>query len=387
MNMLEASDQWATRPADQRFTTLQALRDRVHGRRMLSRSTDLDLGKVHFELSPAETPAAQKLVLNSVIAPSEPNHWSFQQVAGVLKAPAGYLRTLPKPVLVDCLNAGVSKLGSEAAKFMTVSNPEGGINTLQAVTSTVYGRIWDADVVAGVSRIVDRSGGKFYNPPAYVRDDAHGIARNEDGSFKTEPSGLYASDHDVFAFMIDGGSRLEVGPRAKLNRGFFVWNSEVGARTFGLCTFLFNEVCGNHIIWGAQDVNRLIIRHTKGGPSRFDLEATPALENYVNSSAEREEAVIRKAIGYKLPLEKPAHLTRFAADTEKALVTFCKKAGVEFTRAEISGAIFSALAEEKQLVTLWDLVQGLTAYARGFDFMDARVDLETRAGKLLTAIE
>jgi hypothetical protein len=28
----------------------------------------------------------------------------------------------------------------------------------------------------------------------------------------------------------------------------------------------------------------------------------------------------------------------------------------------------------------------LTAYARGFDFVDARVDLETRAGKLLNLV-
>jgi hypothetical protein len=170
-------------------------------------------------------------------------------------------------------------------------------------------------------------------------------------------------------FMIDGGSRLDVGPRAKLNRGFFVWNSEVGARTFGLTTFLFNEVCGNHIVWGAQNVNELVIRHTQGGPYRFDSQAAPALLAYAESSAATEENTVRRAMSYALPKE--------SEQLDRLLAPF------KFTRSEVKEAIAAANREESHCATLWDLVQGFTAYARGFDFVDARVDLERRAGKLL----
>ena len=58
----------------------------------------------------------------------------------------------------------------------------------------------------------------------------------------------------------------------------------------------------------------------------------------------------------------------------------------KITRGELKDAIAAANREEGQCATLWDLVQGLTAYARGFDYVDARVDLERRAGKLLNLV-
>ena len=142
-----------------------------------------------------------------------------------------------------------------------------------------------------------------------------------------KPSGLYASDHDVFAFLVDGGSVVEepegFGHRpSQLHRGFFVRNSETGAGLFELCFFLFRVVCGNHIIWDAENVMRFRIRHNRLAPEHFDrAEATDAIE-----LAEREEGDGR---------------------------------------------------------TLWQVVQGLTARARDMIHVDARVDLEKRAGRLL----
>jgi hypothetical protein len=178
--------------------------------------------------------------------------------------------------------------------------------------------------------------------------------------------------------MIDGGSRLDAGPRAQLNRGFIVSNSEVGKATFRLMTFLFNEVCGNHIIWGATDVEELCIRHTSGGPSRFDVEATPALKAYAERSAVADTAVITNAQKLLVCTES----ADYKAGTQDSLAAFLNKRG-KFTKAEIQGCYDFAKAEEGDCQTLWHVVQGLTAYARGFDYIDARVDLEKRAGNLL----
>ena len=359
MELYQASHQWATRPADQRFETPQALRDSVHGRRLRSRSADVALTSVSVALN-----KAGRLTVNSGITPSEPTHWSFGQLAGNVGAPGSYLRTLSPDLVVANMNYGLKHGQVRAdAKFMTIaSDDDARPNTLQAVTSTTYGRIWDADCIESVQRIVDRSGGKFHNPKAY----------SPGGGAEPRPSGLYASDHDVFMFMIDGGSMFEAGPRAKFHRGFICWNSETGARTVGLMTFLFNVVCGNHIIWGATDVNQLIIRHCAGGPARFDAQAMPALAAYVNASARPEEAAIQRAQKKLLPEDREG--------LDKLVAPF------KFTRGEVSEAIAAAKREEGDCRTLWNLVQGLTAYARGFDFVDSRVDLERRAGKLLDLV-
>lgn len=359
--MMRASEQWATRPADQRFETLTALRESVNGRRLRSRSLDVDTGKVHVEaISDTE------IRVNSVITPANPSHWAFGQLSANIGAPAAYLRTLPAKLLAENLNHSLSVTPRETVKFMTVADADGGPNTLQAVTSPTYGRIWDADCVDAVGRLVERSNGKFFNPRACPVGDYSSNAAN------AKPSGLYASDRDVFMFMIDGGSLLDAGPRAKLNRGFIVWNSETGAKTFGLMTFLFNQVCGNHIIWGAQNVEKLLIRHTQGGPYRFDTQAAPTLLAYANASAHEDEAAIRKAIAMPLPKDE--------ADLNALAARF------KITRGELKSAISFAKSEEGQCQSVWDLVQGLTAYARGFDWLDARTDLEKRAGQILNLV-
>jgi hypothetical protein len=366
-----AHRQWATRPSDERFQSLEDLAANVADRRNRSKSIDVDMDKTAIKEE------AGILTVNGTITPCEPSHWAFSQLATSIGAPASYLRTLPNDLVIQNVNHGLKKTG-DSVKFMTVASEElDKPNTLQAVTSTTYGRIWDADVVHAVQRIVERTSGKFYNPKAYGHKGQPDGFKTIDTSVQL-PSGLYASDRDVFCFLIDGGSLLDAGPRAQLNRGFIVWNSEVGARTFGLMTFLFNTCCGNNYIFGAEQVQRLLIRHTSGGPARFDQEATPALLNYVNEAAQPIEAKIRKAQDYLLP--SVSDKVEFSDVLE-----FVNKAA-KFSKGEVTQAIRYATTEEGDCRTLWHLTQGFTAYARGLDYVDARLDLESRAGKLLNVL-
>lgn len=373
MNLMTAHNQWANRPSDQRFETLADLRKSVHTRRMRARTHTVSVNDLHLSSE------GEEIFVNGRLSKAAPSNWAFGQLSQVIGAPAGYLRSLPAPLAVNCIQHGLTKCEREEHKLMTLA-PESGDNVLelQAVTSTSYGRIWDADVVDSVSRIVERTNGKFFNPKAYVCNGKGfgGITGEVKGS------GLYASDRDVFVFMIDGGSLLDAGPRAQLNRGFIVWNSEVGSKTFGLMTFLFNQVCGNHIIWGAQNVNKLVIRHTANGPYRFDAEAAPELARYAQASAQPLIDTVRAAQAYMLPEPASKDETLISA-----LAAWQPVRSARFTRSEISSAIDFAKAEEGDCRTLWHLVQGATAYARGFDFIDSRVDLEKRAGSLLSIVE
>jgi len=43
------------------------------------------------------------------------------------------------------------------------------------------------------------------------------------------PAGIYASDHDMFSFLVNEEYRIDDGSDGGLARGFFVQNSEVGA--------------------------------------------------------------------------------------------------------------------------------------------------------------
>lgn len=372
MNLTTAHNEWAARPADQRFKSLDELETAVANRRLLAKTCNLKLGEMTIK-EVAGRDNKPTLAFNGMLMPSEPTHWSFGQVATAIKAPANYLRGLPTHLAAQCINHGIAANGDEDVKLMTLTDADGKLNRLQAMTSPKYGRIWDADVVAAVKRIVEKTGGRFYNPQAYAS-----------GKFGAapEPSGLYASDHDVFAFLIDGGSDFDIGPRAQLNRGFIVWNSEVGSRALGIMTFLFNRICGNHIVWGATEVDTMLIRHTGGAPARFDSDAMPHLLTYINASAKPVEEGIRKAREMEICKLLPAATLVTAAtadDFPKAFTTRFPK----FNRGEVKDAVAAAIREEGQCVTLWDMVQGFTASARAYDWIDARLDLEKRAGGLL----
>ena len=56
------------------------------------------------------------------------------------------------------------------------------------------------------------------------------------------------------------------------------------------------------------------------------------------------------------------------------------------SKSEASASYDAAVAEEGRCRTVWDIIQGVTAHARSVTHTDARVDLETRAGKLLAAV-
>lgn len=362
-NLMRASTQWATRPHDERFPDLASLAEATRASRFRAKTAHGEMKRLDFQPSGV---AGSIMVMDKEgkVPPMLPTHWAFGQLASQVGAPASYLRTLPAELAATCLNDGLSRRGDFEARLLfsdeaddTEPNP---IPMLRASTSMQYGRIWNHDVVDGIIKVVDADS-RWHNPLAYSR-----------ATGSPEPSGLYASDRDMFAFLIDGGSLLEAGPRAQLNRGFFAWNSEVGSATFGLMTFLFNVVCGNHIVWGATDVRELKIRHTSGGPQKFLTEALPLLRDYANSSAQGEEATIRRAIEYTVTSKPEERLTWFRTKG--------------FTGSEARAAIAYAEKEEGQCATLWDVIQGLTASARDLAYIDARVDLEKRAGALLKLV-
>src|SRR5207302_1489157 len=88
-----------------------------------------------------------------------------------------------------------------------------------------------------------------------------------------ENTTLFASDRDMFVFLADEDRRIDIpgrrnGSGGSMARGFFVWNSEVGDKTLGLGFFLFDYVCKNRIVWGADQYTEIRIRHTKGAADR-----------------------------------------------------------------------------------------------------------------------
>jgi len=179
---------------------------------------------------------------------------------------------------------------------------------------------------------------------------------------------LYASDRDVFIFMVDEDNPIEFKGE-QLFRGFYAWNSEVGAQTFGLAGFLYRYICDNRIIWGMENKTELKIKHSSGAPERFLQEGKKALVEYANASTAPIIAKINAA------------QNKHVGSDEDEVKNFLKKRGLTLSQADT--VIKAATVEESDYTNAWSLANGLSAYARTIKHTDSRVNLEKIAGKIL----
>lgn len=361
-NIFTASEQWAKRPNDQRFTSLDELVAFTANQREISRQSTISTRDLI--VAPVEDDESRKSLVvvdrNSNVA--VPTNWSFQQIAGRAGAPAGYLRTLPADIAADAINWGLLKRDVEEVKTLTRTN--GGPSELAAFTGPNYGRIWNADIARALrERFGNGVDGDFTVPGEF------GKALESVTKANTT---IYGSDRDMFVFLADETNRIELpgrrnGQRGSLARGFFVWNSEVGSETFGIATFLFDYVCCNRIVWGAKGYEEIKFRHTSGAPHRFVEEATPALIAY----AQKSETGIIDAI-------ENARSKRLDADKVDDFLN------ARFTRSQAKAIkLIHEAEEEKPIENLWDVAVGATAYARGIEFQDERVKIERIAGSVI----
>jgi len=364
------SSEWFSRPADERYLSLSELFAAVRGRAERSRTRTAESAAIRVEAN-RDDAERLALMLPGEVIPLAPTHWSFAQLATLVGAPATYLRQLPAPLAGINLQYGLTSHRAELVKILEVEDRR---VELRAVTGPDYGRIYDHELVTAVQRVAgDGVGDTRWKVPG-VLDWSTGIY-NPRVDVTRDTTTLYASDRDVFLFLVDDLNPIEAGRLADGSpdlyfRGFYCWNSEVGAKTLGIASFYLRAVCQNRNLWGVEDFEEITIRHSKFAASRFAHEAAPALSRFANSSPMPFINGIKAA------------RDRLVARTDEERTEFLRKRG--FSESETAKVIETVLVEDgRKPESIFDFVQGITAVARDKPHQDARLDLEMRAKKLL----
>jgi hypothetical protein len=360
-----ASAQWASRPNDERFVNLIDLAAHCDAQRRRSAGKVVSSRSVTCEpVANAEGRNVGLTVIGKAGNAAAPTHFAFGQLANLAGAPAGYLRTLDPALAADCVNFGLKVTRDVADVGLLLRRGDEGFS-LDAATGPNYGRVWNTTIAdALVANFGDGIEGDWRVPGEFGK-------RIDVTKANTT---LYAGDRDMFVFLADEENRITLpnrrgGMMGSLARGFFVRNSEVGAGILEITAFLFDYACCNRIVWGAQDVSRIAIRHTSGAPDRWLEQALPVLETYRHSAASPVEAKL------------------IAAQAKKVdnVEEFLKSR--KFTSSLIARAQASHEAEEgRPMESVWDVVTGLTAAAKGVQWQDDRVSIERAAGKLLDLV-
>ena len=367
------SSEWFSRPDDERYLSLTGLYDAVRARAERATARNVESRAIRVEAS-RDDPERLSIIVPGAADPIAPTHWSFGQMCSLLGVPAGYIRQLPAPLAGINMQHGLLSHRAELVKTLEADN---GRVELRAVTGPDYGRIWDHELVAAVMEIAgDGTGDTRWKVPGLL--DWSTMQHNPFVEVTKDTTTLYASDRDVFLFLVDDAHPIEAGrlPNGDPDlyfRGFYAWNSEVGSKTLGIASFYLRAVCMNRNIWGAEGFEEITIRHSKFAGHRFAHQAAPALSRFADSSPMPFMAGIRAA--------REAIVARKDEDRE----TFLRKRG--FSRPESEKIIATVLHEEgRPPESVFDFVQGITALARTRPHQDARLELETRASKLLAAV-
>lgn len=377
----DVSMQWMSRPADQRFlslTDLEEFKRKFWEGSFQTRSKSNEVEIIAPEIKTRED--MHKLTVgvkidNGLTTDAReiaPSNWAFGQLAGLAKSPAAFLRELPSPMVSDVLTWRLRH-----AREVEEIKLYGGSSELYAATGPDYGRIPDYEVVRAVQQVAGTGRGEMrWKIPGVL--DWRTNLYDPNAPVTTDSTTLYASDRDVFMFLVDDRNPIEVG---KLNdgspdlmfRGFYIQNSEVGSRSLKLAAFYLRAVCMNRNLWGVENFEEIKIAHTRTAPDRWLQQAQPALRAYADNSSSKLIEGVAMAKAAKV------------ADSQEDALAFLQARKFSHTKAK---AILEQGEKEEGRPprTIWDMAQAITANARGCLNNDDRLEQEKVAGAILAKV-
>ncbi len=384
MNLHQASNQWASRPPEERFWTLEELEKET--RAMHQKAVQ---SSVRYKDLRVEADAEDLYLVGNTNKHAKISHFSFGQMCSKTKTPAHYLRQLPPTLAAQNLNFGLKMRGDTNAKLLFHKQGEDSM-VLRAALSERYSRIWNFQLARALTENVPHT----FKPPVAHAMNGDSRARPaiqsdlsmRKGGFSVRegdmigPAGIYASDKDLFVFLVDEDRIIEDGTPDGLARGIMIWNSEIGDRSFGGMSFHYKAVCGNHIVWGAQDVFEFKIPHIGEAASRGFNQMRATVLEYQNAGASETELQIKQARQFELGANK--------TDVLEAVLGFAKKKNIRELSPDKIEAAFDIAEEHRDWYntppsTVWGMVNGLTEVAQQTKHTDRRVALDRASGKVM----
>jgi hypothetical protein len=389
MELFKAHRQWSSRPSDERFASLEELYQVTKDYAEKARESTTTWDKLRVEAVNDDV----QLVGRTGI-PAQFTHWAFGQLCSRVEAPASYLRELPATLAAQNLNYGLAnKVDTSRAQLMFHQN--NGDLVLRACTSDMYSRIWNYEVAERLLRLQEIGweparpdkrfdGGnpeeclicngtgkqfEYNNPRVYISGSACPKCKGTGKAL----AAVYASDHDMFAFVRNRTAVIrEHGNPDGLQRGVIVENSEVGASALKGTRFLYRTMCGNHIIWGATRVMDISVRHVGNVRGRF-YNFSYELKRYSEESASDEEAKISSAKAKVIAQTK-----------EQVLDTLFGQKRIDVPRRTLEASYDAVIPDQDGSPnTVWGIVQGMTRHSQTIPYADQRTKLDRAAGKVL----
>jgi hypothetical protein len=380
--LMQASREWATRPDDQRFLSLEDMREFKRGFLPRERGGTTITVEMPYRDMRIGQDGTDLFLLSKGDRPINLSPIAFEQVCKAAEVPYDFLPTLKtetaQTVLMEKLaqvtpyTNGTPRLG---ALFMSPGN--GAPGKIHSVNGPRFPRIFDFDIIELVIEMNERAGGAWKIPYATYQD-----------ADPKRATTLYASDRDHFLFLVDEERHFDIAGHP-MKVGFFLSGSEMGVRKERLVGFQYDKVCDNRIVWNARGVFEIEIAHTGDAVDRWLREAQPGLQRFIDSDPRetiRRIEAARDITPKQLPMGP-------VDDTAESVTEFLRSVRVKATVAEAEGAMAylkqgraaDGLVSDEP--SLYNLVQAGTAWARdNLGNSDKRVPAERKFGQILNFV-
>jgi hypothetical protein len=268
--------------------------------------------------------------------------WSFGQICRLAGLKKESLNRLAPATAAQVLEETIPR-GQRPLQIFTDDH------TVRSIHRVGYTRIHDAELLEVIIDVAF----DFDPPPV-----------GDNGS-----TGLHAGEQDMFAFMIDRSSWVEVGEE-QFAPGFYVWNSEVGRRSMGVATFWFQRGCGNHILWDASNPVSFTRSHTASVCAALN-EFKQIVRTLVENCPARKDAFAKS-----MAKAQQTSLGSKPDDVVRSLT------GLGISPSQIQQAV-TAMAEQGDGFTLYRTVDSLTRIASRLRNAGERTELDSKIGQLL----
>lgn len=387
-NLYQASNQWATRPDDERFASVEEMLAATRSYASAAKTSTISSKDIELEKEGDNLRLVGKSGKSALLT-----HYSFGQLSRLASAPAEYLRRLDPDLAAQNLRAGFRKADDKQLKVLFHQN---GDLVTRAVTTESYDRVWNYEIIERIVASQMQTLGWQVPPARPARPNQAGtrLATEADilpnqGDFGLRvkvgdpiaPAGLYASDHDMFLFLVNQMNPVSDGAKL-LNRGVFIQNSEVGDCSLRFKMFTYDNVCGNHIVWGVHTVTDISVRHVKGANvARGKTLNTARSKWQIMSKSATDTKAMETAIA-------KARVTEIGATKDEvidAIFAFAKPRSLSALSRSTLDAAYQRAVETPRYGsprTVWGMVNGLTEVSQTGK-TDERTELDTQAGRLM----
>lgn len=369
-----ASNQWAKRPADERFVNLAELQDFLTARKVRTKEALKPFANLRIEAVGTDVRLATEKGTALL------THHSFGQLASLAGLQASGLRASFEAFketaeaakwVADGLNLGLQGREGDDMANLLLTAQEGQL-VARSINTGKYARVWDLDIINRLFQPLQEFG--FVNPPAF------------DG-----PGGLYASEKDMFAMMVpENVSRVnmrgvtsnicppKIEVRGQIFSPFIMGQgSEVGGSSQKFMFGLLQAVCANLNMWGCEDISEITVRHT-GNPWERIMEAyTGFLNKWVCQDMRKQEDKIAAAMRKIL-----APTVEEVQEIIARKTTIPQKTIKAATAVVESGNMATGIISQDP-TNLWNQIAALTSLARLKFNQDDQVEMVQQAGKLM----